>query len=160
MRQGSLDKKQQEKNHGKAVTRPDKTGDTEIEKAGRGSEGAKDQAPRKSRKKKQNSDTQEEMHKGAKKSLRRAVKAEVRKDRKRIARALVDRSLKGNMRGTEVLLSLMEHCNKEGEDGRKKRSGPTLAELLASEPEWEGEETEAVGEEAHAGDSAGNEDSE
>jgi hypothetical protein len=170
-----LDKKKQEKKHGKVVTMPDKTGDAEIEEAGGANEGAGAKAPCKGGKKNApdseaqeemhngakkalDSDAQEELHKGAKKALRRAVKAEVKKDRERIAKALVKRTLQGDVRGTEMLLSLMEHGNKEGKDGKKKRSGPSLLDLLESEPEWEGEETEtaaAVDEIEQAGELAG-----
>jgi hypothetical protein len=42
------------------------------------------------------------------------------------------------MRGTEMMLSLIEK-KKPGKDAKKKkkRDGPSWAELLASEPEWD-----------------------
>ena len=152
MRKSSLDKKKQEKKRGKVVTMPEKSGDAEIQEAGGANKGAGAKAPRKGGKKNApDSEAQEEMHKGAKKALRRAVKAEVKKDREKIARALVERTIKGDVRGTEMLLSLMEHNNKEGKDGKKKHGGLKLIDLLESEPEWEGEEAES----AAAGGGAG-----
>ncbi len=147
-----LDKKKQEKKRGNVVTMPEKTGDAEIQEAGGANEGAGDKATRKGGKKNApDSKAQEEMHKGAKKALRRAVKEAVKKNRQMIAQALVDRTVKGDVRDAEMLLTMMEHNNKEGKDGKKKHGGLKLIDLLESEPEWEGEEAES----AAAGGGAG-----
>ncbi|MFZ0339206.1 MAG: hypothetical protein WAL45_14320 [Terracidiphilus sp.] len=78
-----------------------------------------------------------EDYKGARKKLRDAVKAVVKNKSVAIAETLVRKVEKGDMRGTEVVLSLIEK-KKQGKDAQKKvRSGPSWAELLASEPEWD-----------------------
>ncbi len=79
----------------------------------------------------------QEAPKSAKKTLRDAVKAEVKKKSADIARQLVEKAAEGDMRGTAVVLSLIEKAKQENAAKRKKRSGPSWAELLASEPEWE-----------------------
>ncbi len=137
MRKSSLDKKKQEKKSGKVVTMPDNTG-------GAGAGGG-DKSPRKSGKKNaQDSETREALHKGVKKALRRAVKANVKKEKEKIAEVLVNKVKNGDMRGAVMVLSLMEHGNKEGKDGKKKHDGLKLIDLLESEPEWEGEEAETA----------------
>ena len=40
---------------------------------------------------------------------------------------------------TKFINVLMERGKKEGKDGKKKRSGPSEVELLASEPQWDEE---------------------
>jgi hypothetical protein len=77
-------------------------------------------------------------YKGARKKLRHAVKAVVKVKSQEIARKLVSKVEAGDMRGTEMVLSLMDK-KKQNTDGKKKkkRSGPSWAELLASEPEWD-----------------------
>jgi hypothetical protein len=79
-----------------------------------------------------------EDYKGARKKLRHAVKAVVKVKSQEIARKLVSKVEAGDMRGTEMVLSLMDK-KKQNTDGKKKkkRSGPSWAELLASEPEWD-----------------------
>ena len=79
-----------------------------------------------------------EDYKGARKKLRHAVKAVVKVKSQEIARKLVSKVEAGDMRGTEMVLSLMDK-KKHDTDGKKKkkRSGPSWAELLASEPEWD-----------------------
>ncbi|MGA3132545.1 MAG: hypothetical protein ABSD59_17210 [Terracidiphilus sp.] len=90
-------------------------------------------------------------HKGARKVLRQAVKAAVKVKSAAIAEKLVSKVEQGDMRGTEMVLSLIEK-KKQGkvEKKKKKRSGPSWAELLASEPEWD-ESTEKDGQEAGTG---------
>jgi hypothetical protein len=77
-------------------------------------------------------------YKGARKKLRHAVKAEVKVKSALIAEKLVSKAEAGDMRGTEMMLSLIEK-KKPGKDAKKKkkREGPSWAELLASEPEWD-----------------------
>ena len=139
MRKSSLDEEKREKISGKVVAMPDKTGGAESREAGGGGEGAVDEAPRKGSKKNvQVNEAQEELHKGAKKALRRAVKVEVKKESGKIAEVLVSKVKNGDMRGAQMVLSLMEH-GKEAKDKKKKRSGPKLADLQPSEPEWDEE---------------------
>jgi hypothetical protein len=80
----------------------------------------------------------EKAYKGAKKALRKAVKAEVKKQSEDIARKLVSKASSGDMHGTEMVLSVMKIAKAE-EDAKKKkkRDGPSWAELLVSEPEWD-----------------------
>jgi len=85
-----------------------------------------------------------EEYKGAKKALRHALKAKVKAERVKIAEKLVEKVTQGDMKGTEIVLSLMEKAKSENEKKKKKRSGPSWAELLASEPEWD-ESTEDGG---------------
>jgi hypothetical protein len=77
-------------------------------------------------------------HKGARKVLRHAVKAAVKVKSEAIAQKLVNKAEEGDLHGTEMVLSLMEK-KKQDKDAKKKkkRSGPSWAELLASEPEWD-----------------------
>jgi hypothetical protein len=78
-----------------------------------------------------------EDYKGARKKLRHAVKAVVKNKSGAIAETLVGKAENGDIRGTEMVLSLIEK-KKQGKDAKKKkRSGPSWAELLASEPEWD-----------------------
>jgi len=96
-----------------------------------------------------------EDYKGARKKLRHAVKAVVKVKSQEIARKLVSKVEAGDMRGTEMVLSLMDK-KKQDTDGKKKkkRSGPSWAELLASEPEWD-ESMEDDGEEPAEDDGTG-----
>ena len=66
------------------------------------------------------------------------MKAEVKVKSALIAEKLVSKAEAGDMRGTEMMLSLIEK-KKPGKDAKKKkkRDGPSWAELLASEPEWD-----------------------
>ena len=127
----------QGKKSGKLVTMPKNAGVTKLAteekgaatatgKAAQGIEGSQNEAE----------ETAE--HKGAKKALRKALKAKVKAERTLIAEALVNKVKEGDMKGTEMVLSLIVK-KKEEKDGKKKkmRSGPSWAELLASEPEWD-----------------------
>jgi hypothetical protein len=80
----------------------------------------------------------EKAYKGAKKALRKAVKAEVKKQSVDIARRLVSKASSGDMHGTEMVLSVMKIAKAEDDPKKKKkRDGPSWAELLVSEPEWD-----------------------
>ena len=72
--------------------------------------------------------------KGAGNSLRKAVKKFVKEHNVKIAESLTARTEAGDMRGAAVMISLMER-KKAAENGRKWR-GPSVAELLATGPEW------------------------
>ncbi len=76
-------------------------------------------------------------HKGAKKALRQAVKAEVKKQSREIARKLVHKAADGDIKGAAMVLSLMGKEKADNERARHAKSGPSWAELLASEPEWD-----------------------
>jgi len=79
-----------------------------------------------------------EDYKGARKKLRHAVKAVVKVNSALLAEKLVSKAQKGDMRGTEMMLSLIEKKKQSNEaKKKKKREGPSWAELLASEPEWD-----------------------
>ncbi len=145
MKKSILDKDEQKKKCGKVVNIPDKAGGAKSQKASGVGEGGGKRSPRKGGKKKTlDSETQEALHKGAKKALRQAVKAKVKKEKEKIAEVLVNKVKSGDMRGAVMVLSLMEHGNKEGKDGKKRHDGLKLIDLLESEPEWEGEEAEAA----------------
>jgi hypothetical protein len=139
MGRSKLDQEKRKRNGGKLVTMPDKTGDAEVQEAGRGGEGAGKKAPRKGGKQALKNEAEEEEHKGAKKALRLALKAKVKEERTEIAAALVRKIKEGDLGGAKVALVLMERGKKEGKDGKKKRSGPSEVELLASEPQWDEE---------------------
>jgi hypothetical protein len=97
---------------------------------------------------------------GAKKALRRALKAEMNKKSPEIAEALVKRTIEGDVRSTEMLMSLVvPKSNQDGKTKKKKRSGPSLAELLASEPEWVDPEPESTAEVCIGGQEPENTDS-
>jgi hypothetical protein len=82
-------------------------------------------------------DVEPKEYKGAKKALRHALKAKVKAERVKIAEKLVEKVTQGDMKGTEIVLTLMEKDKDENAKKRKKREGPSWAELLASEPEWD-----------------------
>jgi hypothetical protein len=83
---------------------------------------------------------------GAKKVLRKAVKKVIRVNSKKIAESLVANTVIGNLRSAEMLFSLVGPMKPEESTKKKKRHGPSVAELLASEPEWVDEKTEAMAE--------------
>lgn len=89
-------------------------------------------------------DVNPEDYKGARKELRHAVKAVVKANSTKIAKKLLEKAEGGDMRGTEMMLSLIEKKKADKDGKKKKRNGPSWAELLASEPEWTGEEDEAA----------------
>jgi hypothetical protein len=82
-----------------------------------------------------------EDYKGARKELRRAVKAIVKANTSTIAEGLAGKAEDVDMRRARMLLTLIEK-KKDGKDAKKKkkRSGPSWAQLLASEPPWVEEE--------------------
>jgi len=118
MRESCLDEKKPEKKNGKATTVSGRV--TAVRAVG--DESAK-AVP----------------HKGAKKALRQAVKVAVEKRSRLIAETLVNKVTQGDMRGAEMLLSLIERAKKENKKkvARKIKPRASAAELLASEPEWE-----------------------
>jgi hypothetical protein len=79
-------------------------------------------------------------YKGARKKLRHAVKAVVKANSKTLAEKIVGKAQDGDARGTQMMLSLIEKKKAAKEGKKKKRDGPSWAELLVSEPEWDDEE--------------------
>jgi hypothetical protein len=72
----------------------------------------------------------------------------------------VKRTIEGDVRNTEMLMSLVvPKSNQDGKTKKKKRSGPSLAELLASEPEWVDPEPESTAEVGMGGREPENTDS-
>ena len=62
-----------------------------------------------------------------------------------ITRLLLGNTVGGNLDSAKLLLTLAE--TKNGQKGKeKKRKGRSLALMLASEPEWRGEQTESAAE--------------
>jgi hypothetical protein len=83
-----------------------------------------------------------EDYKGARKKLRHAVKAEVKANSEKIAEKLVGKVKEGDLRGTEMVLTLMEK-KKAGKDAKKKKHGGlNWADLMPSEPEWDASKEE------------------
>ena len=128
--------RKQGKKSGKVLTMPEKAGVTKQATEGRGAAATAKAAQGIERSQNEAAETGE--HKGATKALRHALKAKVKTQSEQIAQMLVTKVKEGDMKGTEMVLSLIEK-KKEGTDGKKKkkRSGPSWAELLASEPEWD-----------------------
>lgn len=83
-----------------------------------------------------------EDYKGARKKLRHAVKAVVKANSDTLAKKIVQQAQGGDARGTETMLSLIDKKKPGKEPKKKKRDGPSWAELLVSEPEWDEEEDE------------------
>ncbi len=121
----------------KAAKTPKKTGGTGRAKAG--GSGRKKAAAKKAAKGKPKTPEPDDKtkRKGAKKALREAVKKVVKEQCEGIARSLVNRTKDGDMRSAKLVLSLMERKKLEGDEAS---DGPSAAELLASEPEWDEEE--------------------
>jgi len=132
-RMGRSNKNKKEREAGKANKAKANNGDQELAEASgeNGNGAAKDPAKL-----------------GAKKALRRALKDKLNQGgAKKIAEALVDQTAKGEKLGAGILMTLV--MNKKDEGGtakkkKKKRSGPSLADLLASEPEWVEEPAETT----------------
>jgi len=62
-----------------------------------------------------------EEYKSARKELRQAVKTEVKQETHEIARKLAKKVQQGDLRGTKMVLSLMEEKQKGGEERKKKK---------------------------------------
>jgi hypothetical protein len=76
--------------------------------------------------------------------LRNAVDQLVGQECSRIAKALVDRTIAGNMAGAKLLTELSGAKNLGSQPQKKKRRGPSLALWLARQPKWEGPPAEDV----------------
>jgi hypothetical protein len=139
-----LDKEKQEKKS-KVVTMQQKAGG-EIVAAGEGGKpaatkkpkrAAKSAAEKKTEKKTEKGEKVKQAGKGAKKALRRAVKVEVKARSEGIAHSLVENVERGDVQSATLMISLME--KKKKKEGDTEWDGPSAAELLASEPEWDEE---------------------
>jgi len=86
----------------------------------------------------------------ARKVLRRAVEAEVIDQSSEIARALVKGVTDGNIRTTELVISMIDKKEKDG-DGSERHGGVTAADLLGSDDVWESETYEALDEKSEVG---------
>ena len=87
-------------------------------------------------------------YKGARKQLRHAVKAVVKANSDKLAAKIVKKAQDGDVRGTEMILSLIEKKKPGKEPKKKKREGPSWAELLVSEPEWDEEDEKKASQQA------------
>jgi hypothetical protein len=67
--------------------------------------------------------------------LRNSINSLVGQESDRIAQALIDKTVAGNMVGARLLVEL-SGADKVPLPAKKKRRGPSLADLLAKEPEW------------------------
>lgn len=92
-------------------------------------------------KRKEKEEKEKKEGKGAKKALRHAVKAVVRKDCTGFATSLMSQARGGEIRSTEIMLSLMEK-KKDGEDDTEW-DGLSVAGRLAAAPEWDEEMAKA-----------------
>jgi hypothetical protein len=150
-----LDEEKQKKPR-KAVKAPGKTGGTKRAKAG-GRGGKKATAKKPARGKPKTPEPDDKTKRGgAKKALREAVKKVVQEECEGIARSLVNRTKDGDMRSAKLVMTLMGKKKDGGDDTAS--DGPSAAELLASEPEWDEEEEkkqEAENKEQGAGSTAG-----
>jgi hypothetical protein len=69
-------------------------------------------------------------------SLRRAIDKAVSQDCDKIARALVNQTIAGNMTGARLITALTD-AEKSPTPKKKKRRGLTEAQRLALEPSWD-----------------------
>ncbi len=68
--------------------------------------------------------------------LRDSINDKVSKQSDQIAQALIDKTKAGNMTGARILVQL-SGADKAPPGKKKKRRGPSWAERLANEPEWD-----------------------
>ncbi len=108
----------------------------DAKRGGKGESKSKEEKAKEKRKEKE--EKEKEAGKGARKALRHAVKAVVREDCTGFATSLMSYAKDGNVRSTEIMLSLMEKRKKDGED-ESGWDGLSVAEKLAAEPEWDEE---------------------
>jgi hypothetical protein len=155
MGRSNLDKKRQEAKS-KAVKAPGKAGGKDdAEASGMGGEEAAKKGAKKAAKKgrkrasksreekaeekrKEKEEKEKKEGKGAKKALRHAVKAVMRKGCTGFATSLMSQAKDGKIRSTEIMLSLMEKRKKDGEND-VGWDGLSIAAKLAAEPEWDEE---------------------
>ena len=73
--------------------------------------------------------------------LRQAADKRVGRNSDKLADLLTEKALAGDLASAKVLVGLAER-KKASLEPKKRRRGPSLAERLAAEPEWQGEEEE------------------
>jgi hypothetical protein len=134
MGKSDLEKKKSEKKN-KVVKMPRRDGGKDAVERANGKRKAGEKKP-KSRKKPTKKIEKEE-HKGARKALRHAVQREVKENCGKIAERLVNDTQNGDIRSTEMVLSLMEKKKKDGDEDDDGQDGPSLAEQLAAGPSWD-----------------------
>ncbi len=138
MKKSSLDKEKRKKK-GKTENTPAKAGGTENTKMSeKGRESGPAKKPNENKEEGGQKEKRKAPQKGARKALRRAVKKAVKARSDGIAFSLLDRTAHGDMRGAAMMISLMEPKNKDGSDEKNDWHGPSVAELLESEPPWDG----------------------
>lgn len=73
--------------------------------------------------------------------LKRAVNRRLKRESEALADLLLDKAKEGKMDSMRLMVNLTERKKKAKPDEKKKkrRDGPSWAELLVSEPEWEEE---------------------
>jgi len=71
--------------------------------------------------------------------LHQAADKQVYEISEKLAEMLKKKALKGDLASAKTLVGLAERKKPQPEP-KKKRRGPSMAERLAAEPEWEGEE--------------------
>ncbi len=136
MRKSSQNKEKREK---KCKTKKKLQKADETENTNEGEDGAQSilaNKPKRGKDEAQPRDKWKAPQKGARKALHKAVTVAVKARSAEIALSLLDRTAKGDMRGAAMMISLMEPMKKDGEEGKSEGSGPSLAELLESEPPW------------------------
>jgi hypothetical protein len=135
-----LGREEQEKRSNVVKMPREDSGKEYPEEDGKGGQGAAiEEAEQSENEASKEGEKEQKPRKGARKALRGAVKKVVREDCGKFAERLVKNAEDGDTRCTAMMLSLME--KKDGEDN-KPSDGPSLFDLLPSEPEWD-EETEA-----------------
>jgi hypothetical protein len=77
--------------------------------------------------------------------LRSAINSLVGAESDRIAKALIDKTIKGNMTSAKLVVELADPGKNASAQEKKKRRGPSPAQLLASEPEWQESHSEGDG---------------
>jgi hypothetical protein len=87
-----------------------------------------------------NPNPQKRVRGDALKRLRKAAKRNVRDNSARIAKALLDHTLKGDLPSAKMLVSLIDKPKPKGKKIPKSRRGYSLALDLASDPECPPEE--------------------
>jgi hypothetical protein len=135
MGKSTLDKQKREKTSSNAVTEKKTAGGTEEQTAGEDVENGNPARTKKA----SDGEALALPRRGAKRVLRHAVKEEVIKESALLAKTLVGKAKEGNVRSTEIMLSLIDHPKKDSRDTQKEPGGFSAENLPPSEPEWDEE---------------------
>jgi hypothetical protein len=120
---GKMDEREQEKRTGDESRKTAGTTKSRtVERTSRGKTSGKDGAER----------------------LRQAADKRVGQNSEGLADLLTKKALGGDLASAKVLVGLAER-KKPKPERKKTRRGPSLAQQLAAEPEWTGEEDEGIG---------------